>query len=144
MNDEEKAMFEELFENAIKTNKEEAIKLWNSALGDAYRERMGREISFWPLCEEHLKHAREKHPFFADRIGPVDDSDAFYFGSLAEITKKRIKTEPSLEIVLMGEVHEFLAEMARGDLSRAREEAADIVAVLLRALSGDIKQEEKE
>lgn len=148
MNDEEKAMFEELFENALKTNKEEAVKLWNSALGDAYRERRWREISFWPLCEEHLKHAREKHPEFAkcvtDLPAPPPELGTRAMRKTLISRELKITGRETVEHVLREEIGEFLIELLRGDPSRACEEAADIVAVLLRALSGDIKKEMKE
>lgn len=132
MNDEDKAKFEKLFEKTLKTNKEEAVKLWNSALGDAYRERRWREVSFWPLCEEHLKHAREKHPEFT--VHGLPSTPERY-----EQEAEAYKQGGTIAHILLSEAFEFLAEIKRGDPSRACEEAADIVAVLLRALSGDVK-----
>lgn len=108
--------------------------------GDTHSVYDFPHVAFWDTCEEHLKHAREKHPFFADRVSASEKAHAF-FAIKAAIEKERIKYEPSLENVLIGEVYEFLSEMARGDLDRAREEGADIVAVILRATEGDIKKE---
>ena len=84
----------------------------------------------------HVRHARRKHPFFARRVLWRDD-DLFNVNE-AQWQKKVIKSNYSLEAVLLSEVHEFLIEMHKGNYKRAIEEALDIVAVLVRALSGDI------
>ena len=100
-----------------------------------------RHEQFYALCDEHLRHAREKHPFFADCVsGFLNDA---WFKCHALSHKNELDEDPSVENVLLSEVYEFLAELERGDKARAREEAADIVAVLLRALEGDHLKEQQ-
>jgi hypothetical protein len=84
----------------------------------------------------HVRHARRKHPFFASRV-LWRDGDLFNVNE-AKWQKERIRDNYSLEAVLLSEVHEFLVEMHKKDYKRAFEEALDIVAVLVRALLGDI------
>ena len=92
--------------------------------------------SFFRGIVRHVRHARKKHPFFASRV-LWRDSDLFNVNE-AQWQKKIIKSNYSLEAVLLSEVHEFLIEMNKGNYKRALEEALDIVAVLVRALIGDI------
>ena len=84
----------------------------------------------------HVRHARQKHPHFAKKVLWCNDArfnvkDALWY-------KKQIEHNHSLEAVLLSEVHEFLVEMHVGNYKRAFKEALDIVAVLVRALIGDI------
>lgn len=92
-------------------------------------------VAFWGLCEKHLRHARTKHPFFADCTSSYLNAEWFECHALSH--KNELADDPSVENVLLSEVYEFLAELCRGDMARAREEAADIVAVVLRASEGD-------
>lgn len=96
---------------------------------------------FYALCEGHLRHAREKHPFFADCTSSYLNAEGFECHALAH--KNELADDPSVENVLLSEVYEFLAELKRGDMARAREEAADVVAVLRRAIEGDHLKEAK-
>ena len=97
---------------------------------------------FFKLCVEHLIHARTKHPFFASR---TDDDSYYYYAKglysfYADEHKKRIEIDPSVENVFLSEGYEWLYETLKKPQSeRAYEEAADIVAVILRALLGDIR-----
>lgn len=84
----------------------------------------------------HVRHARKKHPLFASRV--LWRKDDLHNVNEAQWQKKMIRTNYSLEAVLLSEVHEFLVEMHKKDYKRAFEEALDIVAVLVRALIGDI------
>jgi hypothetical protein len=84
----------------------------------------------------HVRHARLKHPLFAKRVLWRDD--ALFNHNEAKWQKKQIERNHSLEAVLLSEVHEFLVEMHKKNYKRAFEEALDIVAVLVRALLGDI------
>lgn len=87
---------------------------------------------FYALCEEHLRHAREKHPKFAKKVSMFGEDTL-------DLAAHRYKNLGSyfVEDILLSEVYEFLAEIKRGNMARAREEAADIVAVVLRASEGD-------
>lgn len=98
---------------------------------------------FYELCEEHLRHAREKHPGFVEQVSPWGAEDDWY-DELALKRKQLSIEKPSVEHVLMSEVYEFLAEAKRGNMERAREEGADIVAVVLRAVEGDHLKEARE
>lgn len=84
----------------------------------------------------HVRHARRKHPLFAKRV--LWREDALFNHNEAKWQKKQIERNYSLEAVLLSEVHEFLVEMHVGNYKRAFEEALDVVAVLVRALIGDI------
>ena len=90
------------------------------------------DADFWRLCEEHLRHARAKHPKFAKEV-------SMFGKETLDLVAHRYKNlgSPFVEDILLSEVYEFLAELKRGDMARAREEAADIVAVVRRALDGD-------
>lgn len=92
---------------------------------------------FWGIIR-HVRHARRKHPFFASRVLWRDG--ALFNHNEAKWQKEQIKRNYSLEAVLLSEVHEFLVEMHVGNYKRAFEEACDVVAVLYRALAGDIEK----
>ena len=93
-------------------------------------------IDFFRACKRHVEHARQKHPQFAKRV--LWREDDLYNRNEALFQKRRIEDGYSLEAILMSEVHEFLVEMHNGNLERAKEEAADVMAVLYRAIAGDI------
>lgn len=94
--------------------------------------------AFWERCIEHLKHARSKHPAFVERV--IHRMTPLANEYLAGFHKKILANgERSLEDALLSELHEFLVEAERGDRGRMVEEAADIVAVLLRFLAGDME-----
>lgn len=116
------------------------------------REREAPACPAWKLDRhafksaflDSLRKAREKHPVFLDVWPKAEDAEAYL--DTAEIHKLDIgkKESTQLHSILFSEVFEFLAEVARGDLDRAIEEAGDVVAVLYRALNGDGKQEDKQ
>lgn len=102
---------------------------------------------FFAQCEAHLEHAKNSHPMFVETIDNNAIRRANYgnFAKIAEFDcEHSIKT--SLHDVLIEEVYEFLYEVSKGHLHRAKEEAADIVAVLFRAIDewmeGDEEEEE--
>lgn len=111
-------------------------------------EFQNRTQTYW----EHYQHACEKHPFFANRI--MDPYPLLVIPNaseewqeltmkhnkrtielhqrLATVKKKGIKADPSAENVLLAEIAEIWLAVAQGDLSQARYEIADAIAVLLR------------
>lgn len=88
-----------------------------------------------------LAKARKKHPAFLDAWPKAEDAEAYL--DTAEIHKLDIgkKESTQLHSILLSEVFEFLAEVARGDFDRALEEAGDVIAVMYRALNGEYKKE---
>lgn len=100
-------------------------------------EEAAKRESFFNLCDQHIDHAIQKHPFFAHFLTSRDEK---VYTACAEKTKSDLAEEVEhgyscTDTILEAEVNEFLAELARGNLTRAREEAADVVAVLYRSLS---------
>lgn len=91
-----------------------------------------------------LDKAREKPPEFLDVWPKAEDAE--HYETCAKYLKEEIahKEVDQLRTVLYSEVNEFIAEVARGDLDRALEEAGDIMAVLYRTLNGDGKNEREE
>jgi len=94
---------------------------------------------------EHFSHAKEKHPFFADRITelmPRNNGDILgdlldmrvveFWEKCAQGCKSAIKTMPSVENVLKAELAEIFLAVAKGDLKQAHYEIFDAIAVLLR------------
>lgn len=99
-----------------------------------FEEAAKREI-FFNLCSEHIDHARKKHPLFAKEVNwRKPECFSFY----AKYHKENIKDHGyTIEDVFLSECFEFLEALVNGDLNRAREEAADVFAVMYRALSHD-------
>lgn len=91
-----------------------------------------------------LDKAREKHTVFLDAWPKAEDAETYL--DTAEIHKLDIgkKESTQLHSILLSEVFEFLAEVARGDLDRAIEEAGDVMVVLYRALNGEWQKKESE
>ena len=87
--------------------------------------------------EESLYKARHKHPGFVEVL--PESRDAEDYESVARQCKAEgaLKRPDQLRAVILSEVNEFLAEVARGNLGDATLEAADIIAVLVRALNGE-------
>ena len=93
---------------------------------------------------DHFTHAKEKHPFFADRIMEPMPKDGCVLGEklkrkIVEFWENRAKNcksviakLPSVENVLNAEVFEIFAAVAKGDLNQAHYEIFDAIAVLLR------------
>ena len=92
--------------------------------------------------ERHYKHAKEKHPYFCDRIIPGKD----YSGNVGEEIKKnlreiRIRIDRSIKSqrcewdeLLNEEVWEVLEAIHNGKNDHAVEECYDCIAVLLRVI----------
>ena len=93
-------------------------------------------IDFNDAFEESLAKAREKHPGFVPLPTP-DLAEGF-----AVDARWHAEAVPCLRNVLLSEVYEFIAEVAKGNFYRALEEAGDVMAVMFRALTGDGKKEE--
>jgi len=97
-----------------------------------------------PSCAkiiEHYNHAREKHPYFCDRVLPVE--------SIAEVQEEIQEVLAEFRRVLNTgckqhqsaaydiaccEMVEFAEAYARGDTAAAIEECYDAIAVLLRVI----------
>lgn len=99
---------------------------------------------FHALIDAHIVHAKEKHPIFAHKLmrSPME-----YYDSLANGAKLAIKTcvqneDCPASVVIIAELYEFFTELAAGNLDRAKEEAADTVATIYRAL--EMLEEQKE
>lgn len=76
-----------------------------------------------------IDKAHERHPDFAYVLRAAAEN---YADKAADL-----KPDSTLHAVLLAECYEFLAEMARGDFDRAKQEAGDVIAVLYRALNGE-------
>lgn len=101
---------------------------------------------FFERCKRHIEHARQKHKFFAERVlnNPERCDLLDVMSEMAQYYKRQITENPTLENVLLSEIYEFLAEAHNGNMERAKEEAADVVAVMYRFLAGDIGKTKKD
>lgn len=86
---------------------------------------------------EHYNHAREKHPYFADKLlNPVTIKEADY--TLNRIRKyidnDSKHSELDAQTVLSCEFVEMVLEVAKNNTPAAIEEAYDCIAVLLRII----------
>ncbi len=112
---------------------------------DCYRPDDHPACEHWILAFEDLTEAmcasvakaRRKHPVLLD-VWPKSE-DAEHYETCAKYLKEEIahKEVDQLRTVLYSEVNEFIAEVARGDVERALDEAGDVLAVLYRTLNGD-------
>ena len=89
----------------------------------------------------HYAHAREKHPYFCDWIGPTNKSpyDVERVKKQLAISRRCIKRNMKLGILgwddlLDCEVWEVFDALVRGDKEQAIEELYDCIAILLRAI----------
>lgn len=91
---------------------------------------------FHTLIDEHIVHAKEKHPLFAHVLahGAAGSYDALARGEKRIIQADMRINACSAITVVSAELYEFFFELASGNLDRAKEEAADLVAVIYRAL----------
>lgn len=97
---------------------------------------------------EHYNHAREKHPYFCDKIAPVDldKEDEEGLADYREAIKMRLSDMRSdIEVLtkkgelywsdlVMCELWEVDEAIADGDTAHAVEECYDVIAVLLRTI----------
>ena len=94
---------------------------------------------FADIVNAHVRHACKKHPGFVRTVCPVNTS-YMRFSKHADLYREMLGQDSCLAYALLSEVYEFLAEVARGDANRAEQEAADVMAVIIRALAGHIKE----
>lgn len=97
---------------------------------------------------EHYNHAREKHPYFCDKIAPVDldKEDEEGLADYREAIKMRLsdmrsdievltkKGELGWSDLVLCELWEVDEAIAHGDTTHAVEECYDAIAVLLRTI----------
>lgn len=86
----------------------------------------------------HYAHAKAKHPKFCDRLDVRYRSLRDAEGDLSEFRKLlctyiEICDVPAT-VLLQCEIAEMVVELAKGDNARAREEALDCIAVLIRII----------
>lgn len=98
------------------------------------------------LC--HYIHAKEKHPYFCDKIAPIDldKEDKEGLADYRESVKMRLsdmrsdievlikKGELDWNDIVMCELWEVDEAIANGDTAHAVEECYDAIAVLLRTI----------
>lgn len=112
-------------------------RAWDSPACEHYElSKSDLDMAF----DNSLAKARGKHPVFLDAWPNAEDAETYL--DTAEIHKLGIGKEDSHQLcsVLLSEVFEFLAEVARGDFDRALEEAGDVMSVMYRAINGDGKE----
>lgn len=90
---------------------------------------------FNSVVDRHIAHAIEKHSLFAHELCDRQDS----YAQSAEVTQTAVKAQLAAgcvyaDTLLFEEVYEFLAEVQKGDITRAKEEAGDVTAVLYRMI----------
>ena len=95
----------------------------------------------------HYRHAREKHPYFADRLSYSertgddirDQFRARYADRLLRLRRRFIRNASEIgglmaECVLECEIAEIYSALAHGDTANAVEECYDVIAVLMRMI----------
>lgn len=97
---------------------------------------------------KHYAHAKEKHPYFCDKIAPVnfDEEDEEGLADYRESVKMRLsdmrsdieelikKDELDYNDLVLCELWEVDEAIADGDTAHAVEECYDAIAVLLRTI----------
>lgn len=97
---------------------------------------------------KHYAHAKEKHPYFCDRVAPVQlqkenlgtladyrESVAWSLGNIREeIEYEKDKGELLWNTLLLCETWEIDDAIANGNTAHAVEECYDAIAVLLRTI----------
>ncbi|MBR6802435.1 MAG: hypothetical protein IKM62_01290 [Kiritimatiellae bacterium] len=105
-------------------------------------KEVDQQQAFFKLCNEHIDHARSKHPEFAFGVS-VETMETLR--TLAELYRKECaRPWADVQMVLFSEIYEFLEALKSGNLQRALEEGADVMAVIYRATHGDIIAPKKE
>lgn len=94
---------------------------------------------FCDIINAHVRNAMRKHPTFVKHTGPWTVAEPNYT-ERALFYKEQLLKDNCLLNCLLSEVYEFLDEVNRGDFVRAEQEAADIVAVLIRVLNRDMEK----
>ena len=89
----------------------------------------------------HYNHAREKHPYFCDKITKYNKDNIYHIGANIKNCKWQIKTLPhygggelSAYPIVSCEWYELAEAYLNGDINAAIEEAYDCIAVLLRII----------
>ncbi len=88
--------------------------------------------------QQHYDHAREKHPYFCDKLLVDQPVKNFYHGQLnsfrmrADVHARRGDLSP--EIILNEEIAEIWDSIEANDIANAIEECYDSIAVLLRVI----------
>lgn len=116
----------------LKTEAHDSLK---KAFDEAFPDQGFNPALFSVIVHEHIKHAEAQHPKFADRF----TGEFQRFAEDAEEMRKIIlfqESEGSVSVsaILLEEVYEFLAEVAAGNLEKAKAEAGDVAAVLYRTI----------
>lgn len=102
---------------------------------EAFPDQGFNPALFSVIVHEHIKHAEAKHPKFADRFCVCEDGYLFSIKSMQqEIAKQVAGGKVCASSLLFEEVYEFLAEVAAGNLEKAKAEAGDVAAVLYRTI----------
>ena len=108
---------------------------------DKYEDVLESECEFFHIAriERHYLHAKEKHPYFCDRLIPEnytqDDSEALLRMLRGDIAEgKRYSSLYAFANVLDCEIAEAECAVAKGDTAAAVEECYDAIAVLLRVV----------
>lgn len=91
--------------------------------------------AFAEQINEHIRHAEEKHPKFADElVGNVSSyrEDAERMRVLNSYMEQDGRVMASA--LLWEEMYEFLVEVQAGNIEKAKAEAGDVAAVLYRTI----------
>jgi len=93
----------------------------------AFREHAAR-------IERHYKHARQKHPYFCDRITCLSETGADTHLGIYRATLAVAELAGNIEAVdvVQCELYEAVQAYTKGDIPNAIEECYDAIAVLLR------------
>lgn len=86
--------------------------------------------------EKHYIHAKQKHPYFCDKLTYLNDASAdSALCSSRNILNNSIKSgHVSFMDVIACEIFEAIKEIANGNKERAIEELLDMIAVCLRGI----------
>ena len=90
--------------------------------------------------ERHYKHAKEKHPYFCDKILP-EQSENFIKATRSILSDIRLVMSEGMEngqlaafTVAQCEMLEFVESVMMGDTTNAVEECYDTIAVMIRII----------
>lgn len=90
---------------------------------------------FNSVVDRHIAHAIEKHSLFAHELCEQTDHYAKSATMLQTQVEEQLKAGcVYADTLLWEEVYEFLAEVEKGDITRAKAEAGDVAAVLYRMI----------
>lgn len=86
--------------------------------------------------KEHYDHAREKHPYFCDRITNISEASIYARLDLLREMIRVGERRGCLEAldVIRCELFEAMQAYTRGNITHAVEECYDTIAVLLRMI----------